>query len=930
MMKKRMLLLMCLFSLGLSAQTFTPVQLSCEYQTDPVGIQSETPRFSWQVKSLERSFVSAGYEIWLAESRTSLEKGQNLLWKSVKSASEESLHIPYQGKALKSGAQYFWKVRIKNKSGQVSPWSKVAVFSTALFKPDDWAGAQWIALQVLPASERIVPGLEYNKLKPIGDRKTALNVLPQFRKEINVAKKVKRAMAYVAGLGQFEFFINGQKVGDHFLDPAWTDYDKSVTYVPFDVTQMLAQGGNVLGVMLGNGLYNVPRERYYKLLISYGYPMMKMKLALEFEDGSLQDIVSGTDWKVCQSPVTYSSIFGGEDYDATLLQKGWMKPGFDDSRWQSAQVCSMGGKLESPIAHPVKIMEEFPTVSIRKTKYGKWLYDLGQNFSGTVKLSVKGNPGQAVVMNTCELFDPAVDSITTHGGYRGEYRLTYTIGSRETESWRPQFTYFGQRYVLVSGAVPKGQPNPDNLPVIEEIRGLHVRNAAPTSGDFECSNDLFNKTYRMISWGIKSNMVSYFTDCPHREKLPWIEQLHLMFGSLQYSFNVLNLYEKMVGDMHLAQFPSGLVPDIAPMYATFLDGFIDSPEWGSAFVISPWKVYQYYGDKRLLEKYYEPMKQYVAHLTSRSQDHIVDYGLGDWFDLGPKNPGKAQLSSLAATATPIYYMDVEILRKTAQLLGKKDDQAYFDRLAKEIRRSYNAKYYHPEQGYYDRNSQTANAIAIYSGLVEPQNKQKVLQNLIADIRQRGNGLTGGDVGYTYILRVLEENNASDVIFDMNSRYDVPGYGYMLAKGSTALPESWQVVINKSHNHFMLGHLQEWFFTHAAGIQADPETQAYKKIIIKPSIVGDLNFARATFESPYGSILSDWKISDGRLRMKVEIPANTTAKIYVPLNVAGEQRSSQDIYESGLPAVKSKGLKFLKLEAGYAIFEAGSGSYEFTD
>lgn len=933
-MKNNPMKKICLLFLGLScffaqAQTFAPIHLKCEYQSDPVGIQVSTPRFSWQVSSVERNFSMRGYELWVAANEADLESGKQLLWKEYQPTGDLSLHIPYQGRPLQAGTAYVWKVRVKQATGKMSPWSAVARFSTALFSPQDWSGAQWIAMEVQPDAQRIVPGHEYNKLKPIGDRKTALNVLPQFRKKIQVHKPVKRAMAYVAGLGQFDFFINGEKVGDHFLDPAWTDYDKTIAYVPFDVTDRLNKGEHVLGVMLGNGMYNVPRERYFKLILSYGFPMMMLKLQVEYQDGTRETFVSDLTWKASASPVTYSSIFGGEDYDATRYQAGWMKPEYNDAHWQKVLPTSARGQLQVSKALPVKVMEEFPTTRIRKTKYGKWMYDLGQNFAGTVQITASGSAGQKIQMNTCELFDESVDSITVHGGYRGEYRLTYTLGGGEPETWHPQFTYFGQRYVIVSGAVPQGQDNPLGLPVIQEIKGLHVRNAAPTSGSFSCSNDLFNKTYRMISWGIKGNMVSYFTDCPHREKLPWIEQLHLMFGSLQYTFDVFNLYEKMVADMHLAQFPSGLVPDIAPMYATFLDGFIDSPEWGSAFVIAPWKVYEYYGDKRLLETYYPAMKQYVAHLTGRAKNHILDYGLGDWFDLGPKSPGKAQLSSLAATATPMYYMDAEILRKTAALLGKKDDERYFAQLAEQIKSAYNAAYYHADKGYYDRNSQTANAIALYAGMVPESEKARVLSSLIGDIRSRGNALTGGDVGYTYILRVLEENNASDVIYAMNSRYDVPGYGYMLAKGSTSLPESWQVVTNKSHNHFMLGHLQEWFFTHLAGIQKDPTALAYKKIIIKPHVVGNLNQAQARFESPYGIIANQWSIVEGRLTMRVEIPANSTATVYVPIRFMQVKKSADQVFEGGIPAKQVKGIRFEAEKDGYAIFRLGSGCYTFT-
>jgi hypothetical protein len=378
----------------------------CEYRDEPLGINTLTPRFSWQISARDRGFLQSAYELIVGDDRAAVAAGRGNLWR-VKAKGAESLHIPYAGKALESGKEYYWSLRVWNAAGEVSPWMPVNRFSTGLMSPDAWSGARWIAMEVQPDSLRLVPGEEYNKLT-IGDRITAPNRLPQFRREIDVRKPVKRAMAYVSGLGQFEFFINGDKVGDNFLDPAWSDYDKIVCYVPFDVTDRLQQGANVLGVMLGNGMYNVPRERYYKLLMTYGYPMMICKVDVEYADGTHDVIVSDGSWRTTTSPVTYSSIFGGEDYDATLERTGWMKPGYDDSSWQEVLFTSQRGELIAPKALPVKVMEEFPVFKIRKTKYGKWLYDMGQNFSGVARLTVKGKRGQAVRMNTCELFDPAV------------------------------------------------------------------------------------------------------------------------------------------------------------------------------------------------------------------------------------------------------------------------------------------------------------------------------------------------------------------------------------------------------------------------------------------------------------------------------------------------------------------------------------------
>ena len=923
-MKKWTILLLALLcsTAGAAAQDFSVVNPRCEYRDEPLGINTLTPRFSWQISARDRGFLQSAYELIVGDDRAAVAAGRGNLWR-VKTKGAESLHIPYAGKALESGKEYYWSVRVWNAAGEVSPWMPVNRFSTGLMSPDAWSGARWIAMEVQPDSLRLVPGEEYNKLT-IGDRITAPNRLPQFRREIDVRKPVKRAMAYVSGLGQFEFFINGDKVGDNFLDPAWSDYDKIVCYVPFDVTDRLQQGANVLGVMLGNGMYNVPRERYYKLLMTYGYPMMICKVDVEYADGTHDVIVSDGSWRTTTSPVTYSSIFGGEDYDATLERTGWMKPGYDDSSWQEVLFTSQRGELIAPKALPVKVMEEFPVFKIRKTKYGKWLYDMGQNFSGVACLTVKGKRGQAVRMNTCELFDPAVDSIQIHGGYRGETRYTYTLrGDAEPESWAPQFTYHGFRYVLIDGAVPAGEPNPEGLPEIVDVRGLHIRNSTPESGTFVSSNDLLNKTQRLIGWGIKSNMVSYLTDCPHREKLPWLEQLHLMFGSLQYTFDMFSLYEKMLDDMAMAQLPNGLVPDIAPEYALFREAFRDSPEWGSAFVLVPLYLYEYYGDGTMLRKHYEAMGRYVDYLTSKADDHILKHGLGDWFDIGPKMPGRAQLSSLAATATPIYYMDALAMVKGAELLGKKKDAERWQKLADAIRTSYNEKFFHKEGCYYDRNSQTANSIALCAGLVDPEYRQGVLDNVVKDIRSRNNGLTGGDVGYTYILRALEAGGRSDVIFDMNSRYDVYGYGYMLAQGATALPESWQVVPIKSHNHFMLGHLMQWLYTHVGGIRRDTGALAYKRSVIRPEAVGDLTMARVSFESPYGQIRSEWsKGADGSFELLAEVPANTTSTVWLP---AAEDAA---VFESNLPVAKVAGIEYLGYKEGCKVYAVGSGTYRF--
>lgn len=924
------LLILCLFPLlptGAHAQGFSACELKCEYLENPLAVNTLTPKFSWKAASERRGFVQSAYEIRVADTREELAARHACLWDSGKVRSGQSLHIPYAGAALFPGEFYYWSVRIYDATGKASAWSEPARFGIGLLGEKDWEGAQWIALELMPEKERLVPGAANNATlrERLGGRNPGRNKLPQFRREIDVRKPLSQAVAYISGLGHFDFFLNGRKVGDHLFDPAATDYDKLVNYVPFEVTPLLRQGRNALGVMLGNGFISIPRERYYKGLASYMYPKMILKLTLEYADGSRETVVSDTSWRTTESPVTYSSVYGGEDYDATRLREGWMEPGYDDSAWQRALPAPLGEGtvLQAQTAYPLRVMQRFRPVTRRLTRHGKWLYDLGQNFQGIVQLTVTGKKGQRVMIHATELYDEKADSVHRFGGYKDEVRFTYTIGSDDRpETWHPQFTNYGLRYVQVTGAVPAGEKNPGGLPVIGEIVGLHVRNSAPAAGSFRCSDELLNRINTLIEWGIKGNMGSFMTDCPHREKLPWIEQLHLMFGSLQSNFDLYKLYEKIADDMAAAQWENGLVPDVAPMYFLFGDGFVDSPEWGSSMILVPWKVYEYYGDPSLVERHYDSMKRYLEYLESKATDHILSHGLGDWCDIGPKRPGVSQHTSLAATATPVFYMDAVTMTRAAELLGRKQDAVRFRQLAEKIKRSYNAKFFHPDTKSYDRGSQAANAIALCAGLVAPDDERAVAENIAADIRARGNALTAGDVGYNFVLRALEAHGMSEVIYAMNSRYDIPGYGYQIARGATALPETWDARTDHSHNHLMLGHLQEWFYTQVGGIQRDPQSSAYKRFIVKPTVVGGITFARTSFESPYGTISTGWETTPGGFRMKVAVPPNTTAQIWIPA------APDDTVTESGIRADRASGVRHLFDAGGYKVYEAGGGTYRF--
>ncbi|WP_317173345.1 family 78 glycoside hydrolase catalytic domain [Hymenobacter armeniacus] len=894
--------------------------LKCEYQPHPQGVQTRTPALSWELRAERRNVRQTAYQILVADSRQSLDQNRGNVWDSGHVPSPASIQVSYAGGALQPAKTYFWKVRTWDNQGNASEWSAPAGWQMGLLTPQDWKGATWIAYDQLPADR--VTALPVDGKK---DTFTDNNVLPLLRKQFEAKKQPTQATLFISGLGQFEAVLNGQKVGNHFLDPGWTKYDRQAQYVTFDVTSQVKSGPNALGVMLGNGFYYVPpvKERYRKLKAAFGYPKLICRLALTYADGSRQDVVSDPTWQTAAGPVTFSSIYGGEDYNAALEQPGWATAGFDAQQWRPVVTVDGPAELLAQQQEPLRVFDAFKAQSTTQAQPGKWVYDFGQNASGIVELQVKGRRGDTVRIAPAELL-AADKTITQKNVGRGFY-FTYVLKGNGLETWRPRFTYYGFRYAQVEGGVPQGEPNPQHRPEIIGLSALHTRNAAAQVGTFSCSNGLFNQTHKLIDWSIKSNIASVFTDCPHREKLGWLEETHLMGASMRYGYDIATLGRKTIADMRASQTAEGLVPEIAPEYVKFEwggDMFRDSPEWGSASIILPWYVYQWYGDRQVLAENYEMMRRYVAYLGAKAQGHILAQGLGDWYDLGPKPPGTSQLTPMGVTGTATYYYDLTILAKVARLLGKADDAAAYEKLGTEVKTAFNARFFNTQTKQYATGSQTANAMAVYMGLVSPADKAAVVENIVQDIRGRDNALTAGDIGYRYLLRVLEEAGRSDVIFAMNNRADVPGYGYQLAHGATSLTESWAALPTVSNNHLMLGHLQEWLYGGLGGIRPAEGSVAFDNIDIRPEPVGDVTSARATHRSPYGLIATDWKKSANSFELTVTIPANTSATIYLPaLPLA-------NITESRQPIDAVRALTVLGREQDKVRLRVGSGTYHF--
>lgn len=889
-----------------------PRQLECEYRQNPPGIDAQPPRLSWLLESdrkSERGQQQTAYHVLVASSESRLKSGQADLWDSGKVDSDQSVLVAYAGKPLTSRQRCYWKVRVWDAHGKASAWSSTATWKMGLLHPDDWSPAQWIAAG-----------------------RAATSPPPIFRREFELAKPVRRATVFVCGLGQYELRLNGRRVGDQVIDPGWTDYRDTCLYSSYDVTRQLQRAQNAIGVMLGNGMYNVVGGRYVKFRGSFGPPKMILQLHVEHTDGTFTVLGSDERWKTATGPITFSCTFGGEDYDARLEAPGWDRTRFDDAAWQSAQVVEgPGGRLRSQSAPPVKVIEERETLKVTEPRPGVYVYDLGQNISGWPKLTVRGPVGAAVKLIPGELLD--ANGLVSQRSSGGPVSFSYTLRGEGDETWAPRFSYYGFRYVQVEGASPITMTKPHGraaargslpeTPQVLEMKSQWLHSSAPVAGDFECSNLLINRIHKLILAAIRCNLQSVLTDCPHREKLGWLEVSHLLGGGIMFNFRTPTFYAKVSQDMRESQLESGLVPDIAPEFTVFSAGFRDSPEWGSAVAFNPWQVRQFYGDASLLERHYDVMSRYVAYLGSKATNQIVAHGLGDWYDIGPRDPGPSQLTSFGLTATAIYYGDLVIVAETARHLGKLEDAARYGRLAAEVRAAFNARFFHHDTGQYDAGSQTAQAMPLVLGLVEQDQQSSVLETLVRSIRTNDNRVTAGDVGFMYIVRALTDAGRSDVLYDLVTQTNGPGYADQLRKGATTLTEAWDANPASSHNHCMLGHAEEWFYTGLAGIRPDPSAPGFKRFVIQPAVVGNLTWVKAHHDSPYGRIVSAWATSGNRLTLEVTVPPNTSATIHVPTS------DPATVSEGGKVAMNVRGLKFLRSENGSAVFEAGSGQYRFS-
>lgn len=918
-LKRYIFLLFCLPCLA-QAKNITVSRLTCEMQEGMVIVEGY-PRLGWAMSSSENGTRQTAYQVEIREAYT----GRSV-WNSGKVKSSQSQLISTQEADIHrySPYSYVWRVRVWDETDAPSEWSREAKFCLA---PEGFSSAKWIGA-ITREDARLPEGRRFHgaelKKPEVKAAWAAVDTLAKksicLRREFRTDKKVVEATASVCGLGFYEFSLNGKKVGDSEFAPLWSDYDKSVYYNTYDVTELLQKGENVAGVLLGNGFYNVQGGRYRKLLISFGAPTLLFSLVINYEDGTRETIYSDNDWKYDLSPITFNCIYGGEDYDARREQKGWNKIGFNDRQWRPVVVQEAPkGMLRPQKAAPVKIMERYDIQKVTKltseqilsacksTKRtvdpSAFVLDMGQNLAGFPEITVRGKRGQKVTLIVAEALTDEGACNQRQTGRQHYYE--YTLKGEGDETWHPRFSYYGYRYIQVEGAVLKGQKNPGKLPVLKNIQSCFVYNSARKVSTFECSNPIFNAAHRLIEKAVRSNMQSVFTDCPHREKLGWLEQVHLNGPGLLYNYDLTAFAPQIMRNMADAQHANGAMPTTAPEYVVFegpgMDAFAESPEWGGALVIFPYMYYETYGDDSLIKKYYQNMRRYVDYLSTRADRHILSFGLGDWYDYGDFRAGFSRNTPVPLVATAHYYMSVDYLIKAASIVGNDYDVRYYSSLAYDIMVAFNERFLNHDTAQYGTGSQCSNALPLFLRLTQSAGHQgiyemdhrlnrKVFMNLVKDVEAHGNRLTTGDVGNRYLIQTLANYGADELIYKMFNHEEAPGYGFQLKFGATTLTEQWDPRQGSSWNHFMMGQIDEWFFNSLAGIRPYVKN-GYQIVGIAPKPVGDLKYVKCSYDTPYGVIAVDWTYESGTFTLNLSVPVNTTAVVTLPGEIAPKEVQS---------------------------------------
>ena len=891
--------------------------LQCENQQNPLGIDALHPRLGWILKSSagERGQFQTAYQIQVASSIKLLNAGQPDLWDTGIIDSIQSNNISYQGKDLSSEKRYYWRVKIWDKHHKASAWSSASFWEMGLLKESDWKG-NWI-----------------EESKPISTKSINLyeeNPSPLFRRDFTVPRTIKKAVMYVSGLGYYEAFLNGKKVGDKLLEPGWTNYSKRVLYSTYDVTSYLTAGNNCIGMVLGNGWYNpLPMKmwgrRDIRESLTVGEPKFIMQLNIEYSDGTKEQIVSDNGWKVTSGPIVQNNIYLGEKYDARKEIPGWNKTGLNTGNWQSVKTSSEPiGKLCSEQVPPIVAGDTILPISIKKLEDGKLIVDFGRNFSGIIRLEAKGAAGTLINLRYGELLYPngALNVMTSTAGQikrkgvggpgapdTAYARDQFILGGKIKDVFQPKFTFHGFRYVEVSGFPGTLRP--------QDIKGLVMFSNVPDAGDFSCSDSLINQIQKITLNTFKSNIFSVQSDCPHRERFGYGGDIVATSEAFIYNYDMSGFYEKTVIDFADEAQPDGGLTETAPFVGIASDGLGGKSgpiEWGSAHPMLVDQLYQYYGNIDMVREQYPVVKNWVDFMERNAKGGIINRTIGDHESIDEKLVG--------SSATAFYYYNTLLLTKFAKLLHKQDDHKKYDALKETIKAAFIAKYVDPASGNIDNHTAAAQAYGLFFNLIPDGAFDSVLKVLLENITKNDDHITAGIFGTKFILDVLSSTGNGGKAYTMATQKTFPGWGYMLANGATTLWEHWPLEENiYSHNHPMFGSISEWFYKYLAGIRPANDAVGYNKIIIHPQI-NDLQWAKASYNSVLGKVSTCWKKSGKILTLDITIPVNATAKIFIPASL-------KNIKERGLPVTGDGVVQFMGTEKKESVFSLGSGVYQFT-
>jgi alpha-L-rhamnosidase len=864
------------------------VNLRCEYTVKPIFIDNMTPRFSWEMKSDRRGAMQSAYRIMVAASQESLVNGVADIWDSGKISSNYSNAILFAGQELVSNKRYYWQVQIWDETSKLIA-SESTYFETALLCENDWV-AKWTSKPNLPAN-------------------TDCSYLPApyLRKSFNIDKTVIQAKLYCSGIGFSEFYVNGQLTGDELLNPAFTRYDKTVLYTVYDIKNLLNQGENAIGAILGNGWYNIHSHDAWNFEFSTwrDTPKMIAQLHISFSDGTEQIIISDNSWKSSFGPITFNSLRHGEFYDARKEITGWVCANFDDSEWESSFICAEpGGKLAAQTIMPIRRTGEYKPVLINEIEPGRYICHLEKNIAGWARLIVKGAAGTEIKIRYSEKKDgdgnldrSNIDSFVTNGEFQTD---KYILKGDVEEIWEPRFTYHGFQYVEITGF--PGKLTTDNITCISISTDFN------SIGDFSCSNNLFNQIQEAARRSYLSNFMGLPTDCPHREKNGWMGDASLACETGLLNFDGIRAYEKWLNDIADEQRRSGQLPGIVPT-SNWGYNWGNGPAWDSAYVLIPWYLYQFTGDISPLRNHYDGMKRYVEYAIRSSTNGIAKFGLGDWCP-----PVEGRMSNRDIATTGYVYIDTIIVAKTAELLNKYEDATKYYKLAENIKLSYHREFFNDTNNKYDPADQTALGTAIYQQLADGEKKEIAINQLIEAVHQFNDHLDTGILGTKYLLTSLTTNNQVDLAYKIANQRDFPSWGYWFTQGATTLWECWDT--SSSHNHIMFGSIADWFIKDLAGINPDIDYPGFKNIIIRPHPPTDMEWVKANHNSVYGEIKSSWQRDGNRFELTIDIPANCTATVYLPTT------KSESVRESGRTIMCNK-------ENNYIKINVCSGCYTFS-